>query len=347
MKKLIYYAGIMIVAVIILPMLIVRGCSQNPGKMPDMPGEQKQQQQQISKNVQIVVYNTENDTEFETDIEEYLKGVLAAEMPAKFSIEALKAQAVAARSFAYGRLNGTYKSKEGIHDPKGLCIDPSHCQAWISKTAAMKGWGIFLAGTNWNRIERAINETRGIVAVYDGKIANTLFHSNSGGRTENSEEVWDGVSVPYLRSVASNDDKNTKDYKAVVSVKTEVVKDKLLAAYPEAKPGKNIAAGIKILDYTTGGRVKTLKIGDTSLKGTEFRSLLGLRSARFTIEKAGSDSLKITTLGYGHGVGMSQWGADALAKKGATFDEILKFYYTGIELSTIDKLGGTSGSAVK
>ena len=341
MKKLIYYAGTMLIAVIILPMLIVKGCSPGTEKAPDMPGKQK------TESVPITVYDTENDTEAQMDLEEYLKGVLAAEMPAQFDIEALKAQAVAARSFAYGRLTGTYKSKEGIHDPKGLCVDSTHCQAWISRAAAMKGWGIFFAARNWSRIERAVAETKGIIAAYDGKIANTLFHSNSGGRTENSEEVWDGISVPYLRSVDSSDDKYNKDYKAVVTVKKTDLEEKLRVSYPDAKPGKDSAASIKILDYTTGGRVKTLKVGNVNMKGTEFRNLLGLRSANFTIEKAGSDALKITTFGYGHGVGMSQWGADALAKKGGTFDEILRFYYTGIELTTIDKLSYSTPATAK
>ena len=341
MKKLIYYAGIMLIAVVILPMLIVKGCSQSSEEVPEMP------EKQMTDSIPITVYDMENSTETKMDIEEYLKGVLAAEMPAQFDIEALKAQAVAARSYAYGRLAGTYKSKEGIHDSKGVCIDSTHCQAWTSKTAAMKGWGIFFAARNWNRIVRAVNETRGIIAIYDGKIANTLFHSNSGGRTENSEEVWDGISVPYLRSVDSSDDKYNKDYKAVVMVKTGDLAAKLTAAYPDAELGRNAAASIKILDYTTGGRVKTLKVGNINLKGTEFRSLMSLRSVKFSIEKAGSDELKITTYGYGHGVGMSQWGADALAKKGGTFDEILKFYYTGIELTTIYKFSNSAQITVK
>lgn len=336
MKKLIYYAGIMLIAVVILPMLIVKGCSYSPEK------EQNKQGKQMSGTIPITVYDTKNNTETKMDMEEYLKGVLAAEMPAQFDIEALKAQAVAARSYTYGRLNGTYSSKEGVHDPKGMCIDPAHCQAWTSKAAAMKNWGIFFAARNWNRIEKAVNETKGIIVIYDGKVANTLFHSNSGGRTENSEEVWEGVRVPYLRSVDSSDDKFNKDYKTVVTIKTSDLLEKLRGLYPDVEIARNAAASIKILGYTAGGRVKTLKIGNVSLKGTEFRSLLSLRSANFSISKAGSDGLMITTYGYGHGVGMSQWGADALAKKGGTFDEILKYYYTGIELTTIDKFQVTS-----
>lgn len=336
MRKLVYYAGIMLIAVVILPMLVVRSCSgPAPEKLPETPEKPKAQ------SIPIVVYDTENDTEMKMDLEEYLKGVVAAEMPAEFDIEALKAQAVAARSFAYGRITGTYKSKEGVHDPRGLCIDPAHCQAWKSKADATKSWGVLFAARNWGKIERAVSETRGVIAVYDGKIANTLFHSNSGGRTENSEEVWDGVSVPYLRSVESGDDKNTRDYKAAVTVKLEELEKKLAAAYPDAKPVKDIAASMKVIDYTTGGRVKTLKIGNITMKGTEFRSLLGLRSAKFIFEKSG-DALKITTYGYGHGVGMSQWGANALAKKGGTYAEILKYYYTGIDLVTIDKFNNTA-----
>lgn len=325
MKKLLFYAGVMIAVVILLPLLIVKGCrfsAEEPSEQPDVVIGEK-----------ILVYDSSSKTEKNMDFEEYLKGVVAAEMPADFDIEALKAQAVAARTFAYGRKIGEYESRAGIHDNADICTDFTHCQAWISKEAAMKKWGIFSASKNWSKITKAVNETKGMIITYDNKVINALFHANSGGKTENCEDVWEGVKVPYLRSVESNGEDAAKDFKFTVTIKINDFLDKLKNQYPKTKlSGKNIPGGIKVLEYSEGGRVKTLKIGDITMKGTDLRTLLGLRSTNFKIEKAGNDSVKITTLGYGHGVGLSQWGANYLAKRGGTFDEILKYYYTGVEI---------------
>ena len=173
--------------------------------------------------------------------------------------------------------------------------------------------------------------------MYEGKVANTLFHSNSGGKTEDSEYVWEGVSVPYLRSVTSGGEEENKDYKNTVLIKNSEAVEKLLKEYPDMKlSSSKLFSSIKILDYTPGGRVASLEVGDEQIKGTDFRRILGLKSANFKIEKADSNTLKITVLGYGHGVGMSQWGANYLAKRGGTYDEILKYYYSGVKLTTID-----------
>ena len=329
MKKLIYYTCVIILVVILLPLLIVKGCGTSEKEAPKA-------EKPSGTGIKITVYITGEKRVQEMDLEEYIKGVVAAEMPASFGIEALKAQAVAARTFAYGRLAGVYRSAPGAHDGIDVCTDPAHCQAWISKENAMKNWGIFFASRNWAKIEGAVNETAGIIVTYDGKIANTLFHSNSGGMTENSEEVWDGTYVPYLRSVVSKGEDNYKEYRSVVMLDDNDFIEKLRNKYPDIKLGKDVFSDIKILDHTTGGRVNTIRIGNTTIKGTEFRALFGLNSANFNIEKANGGALKITVLGYGHGVGMSQCGADWLAKKGATFDEILRYYYTGVDLTTID-----------
>lgn len=330
MKKLVYYAGILIVVIILLPMFIVKSCS-SPGK--ETPGGKPSG----SAGEIIAVYNTFAGKTQQMDLEEYIKGVVAREMPADFDIEALKAQAIAARTFAFGRMTGVYQSKPGVHDGVCICTDPAHCQAWVSKDSIMKQWGIFFSARNWNKINKAVTDTKGIIVTYDGRIANTLFHSNSGGMTENSEEVWEGISVPYLRSVVSSGEEGSNDYKAVVLIKSTDFINSLKNRYPDIKLNRqNLLSNIKILDYTQGKRVKTIKTGNITIKGTEFRSIFNLHSANFKIEKADEDTLRITTLGNGHGVGMSQWGADSLAKKGGTFEEILKYYYTGIELTTIE-----------
>ncbi len=330
MKKLVYYAGMMIAVVILLPLFIVKGCGHSAEKKPstNVTG---------SKERTILVYDSTKHKTVKMNLEEYIKGVVAAEMPADFDMEALKAQAVAARTFAYGRLTGVYKSKQGVHDDADICTDSTHCQAWCSRESAMKKWSVFFAARNWSRIEKAVQDTSGMIVVYRGNIANTLFHASSPGKTENSEDVWAGTVVPYLRSVDSGGEERSKGYITSVLIKKARLLEKLAQAYPDAKIKEDVLDKIKILDYTTGGRVKTLKVGNLTLKGTEFRTLFNLRSSDFTVEKADGQTLKITTTGYGHGVGMSQWGADSLAKKGGTYMEILKHYYTGVDIVSIEE----------
>jgi stage II sporulation protein D len=336
MKKLAYCAAMMIVIVILLPLLIVKGCGH--------PTAEKPPEGTITgSELKISVYDTISNTSSIMNLEDYIKGVVAAEMPADFDMEALKAQAVAARTFAYGRLTGVYQSKQGVHDGITICTDSTHCQAWISKENAMKKWNIFFSARNWAKIEKAVNGTKGMIVVYKGNIANTLFHASSPGRTENNEDVWSGTAVPYLRSVESSGEENAKGYKTSIIISNAEFVEKLKKAYADYKFGEDIFKTIKILGNTEGGRVKSLKIGDTTLTGTQFRTLYKLRSAAFSIKKNEDGSLKITTTGYGHGVGMSQWGADSLAKKGATYIEILKHYYTGVDVISINEYAAKSG----
>jgi stage II sporulation protein D len=328
MKKLIYYASVMAAIVILLPMIIVRSCGVTPEQKPPSVSEPE-------KLLEITVYNKALGKAETVELEEYIKCVTAAEMPADFDLEALKAQAVAARTFAYGRMSGAYSSKKGVHDGIDICTDPSHCQAWVSKENARKKWGILFASRNWGKIEKAVNETKGLIAVYEGKVANTLFHASSPGRTENAEDVWPGKSVPYLRSVESLGDEASGGYTAIVSINPDKLAEKLLEAYPDAITEIDLSEDIEILGYTTGGRVSEIRVGNIIMRGTEFRSLLGLRSACFSIRAADDGKIEIVTTGHGHGVGMSQWGANALAKTGGTFREILQHYYTGIDIISI------------
>ena len=335
MKKLIYYAGIMIVIVVLLPMIIVRGCSPSPSPSTSTLPPTPLKEEVIVEDVKINIYNASLDKLQEMDLEEYIKEVVAAEMPADFSLEALKAQAVAARTFAYGRMSGVYSSKQGVHDGADVCTESTHCQAWMGKDAAMKKWGVLFASRNWGKIEKAVNETKGLIVVYQGSIANTLFHASSAEKTESVEEVWSGSPVPYLQSVESGGEEASKGYISSKSLNVEQMLGKLREKYPDAEFSGDIFESIEILDHTVGGRVRTLKIGEITMKGTEFRTLFGLRSAYFTIEQDEGDKLKVTTTGHGHGVGMSQCGADSLAKKGGTFKEILEHYYRGANVISI------------
>ncbi|MCX7920958.1 MAG: stage II sporulation protein D [Clostridia bacterium] len=330
MRKLMYYTCLMLVVVIIMPLIIVKGCSSSlPEEDYTLPGEEKA--------IKIKVYTHNEDKVEEMYLEEYIKGVVVAEMPADFELEALKAQAVAARTYAVGRMMKLYKPKEDLHNGADICTDPAHCQAWISKEKAMKKWSFFSGLKNWKKIEKSVAETRNIVITYDGKVINPLFHSNSGGRTENAEEVWAGTGSPYLKSVPSKGEDASSEYKVTKTITVEEFISKLENEYKDSKiKEKDILEQIKVVDYTEGGRVKNIKIGNITLKGTDIRRIFSLRSANFKIEEGDKGKINITTIGNGHGVGMSQWGSNHLAKNEATYEEILKYYYSGVKLGTIN-----------
>lgn len=320
-----------IVITILLPLFIVKGCGIGIEEAPyiEKPKE--------GKDLIIKVYLKDEDRVAEMGLEEYIKGVVAAEMPTDFGIEALKAQAVAARTYAYGRMTKRYAAANNPHPDAHVCTDHTHCQAWVDRKTAMKKWGILNAFRNWNRVSRAVEETEGIVIVYEGELINALYHANSGGRTENAEDVWEGVSAPYLRSVASNGEEEGPGYRTVTEIKTGDFIETLRDHYPDIRVASgDLLSGIRINDYTEGGRVKTISIGNVTLKGTEFRKIFSLKSANFIIERAGENTLKITTLGNGHGVGMSQCGADYMARNGGSFEEIIKYYYKGVKLVKIN-----------
>lgn len=327
MKKVLSYFAVMMGILMILPLVIVRSCSLPEEKIiPEAP----------KKQMTLRVYFTDEKIIKEVPLEEYLKGVVAAEMPAAFEIEALKAQAVAARTYAYGRMKKIFKASGELHEEADICTDSKHCQAWISKKSALKNWGILSGLRYWNKISKAVKETENIIIVYQDTVINPVFHANSGGKTENAEEVWEGKSVPYLKSVNSQGEETGMDYQTSMTWEKSEFVTKLKEEYPEIKLNeKNLLKNIKIESVSEGGRVKMIKIGNISIKGTDFRRIFSLKSTCFSVEEEDDQTLKITTLGYGHGVGMSQWGANSLSMKGASFEEIIKWYYQGVELSAI------------
>ncbi|HHV30161.1 stage II sporulation protein D [Acetivibrio mesophilus] len=329
MKRFVRYVLLMTIIVVILPLIIVRGCST---VIEDIVPEEKE-------DMKLKVYIKGQDEVEEMSLEEYLMGVVAAEMPADFELEALKAQAIAARTYVYGRMKKIYSPKDDTHKGADICTDSAHCQAWIKKDDAMAKWGTLKAFDNWGKIERAVRETEGIIILYDKKVVNPVFHANSGGMTENAEDVWEGTKVPYLKSVKSEGEDKSSGYKVETVFKEEEITKKLKEEYPDIEiEAEDLLEEIEILERTRAGRVKEIRIEDVVIKGTQLRSLLGLRSTNFNIEKGDNNEVIITTIGYGHGVGMSQWGANSLAKNGGTYEEILKHYYTGISLDTIENI---------
>ena len=249
------------------------------------------------------------------DLEEYLVGVVLAEMPASFEEEALKAQAVVARTYGIRALEGKRKHQEG-----DICGDSTCCQGYLDPAD--------YGGTQeaLQKVRDAVAATAGQVLTYEGELVEATYFSCSGGVTEDAVAVW-GTDVPYLQSVASPGEEGAAYYVDGVEFTLEDFLDKLnleLSGDPGTWLGK--------VTYTAGGGVDTMVIGGKTYKGTEIRKLLGLRSTAFDMD-ATEETIAVTTRGYGHRVGMSQYGANAMASSGSTYGEILAHYYRGTELT--------------
>ncbi len=266
----------------------------------------------------ITVFNHETKTVSEVPIESHLVGVLAAEMPATYESEALKAQAVAARSYILSKS----ESSNSDHPDAIICTNPNHCKGWISEDKAKSGWQSSERNSNWKKLKKAVNSTKGEFMVCDGETVEAFFFASSGGKTENSEDVWGG-SRPYLKSVESPGDVLSPDHKSTVKISADDFSRILGGSFPPV---------ISDITRTAGGSVSTIKINEKTFKGTEIRKMFGLKSANFTVSTS-SDLMTFTVLGYGHGVGMSQVGANFMAKNGKNYTEILSHYYTNIQIA--------------
>lgn len=263
----------------------------------------------------------------EVQLDSYLYGVVSAEMPADYEIEALKAQAVVARTYTIYKI----QNAKGKHGEADICDDFACCQAWISKEDRMNKWEESKREENWNKIVEAVNSTAGKVITYDGSPINAFFHSNSGGTTEVPINVWGGSGYPYLQVVQTTGEDTYKQYASEVSLTKEEVIQKIKQTHEEIVIDYNIPDQIKILEYTESGRVKTIQFGNVNLSGVEARTIFGLKSSNFTVQIE-AEQVKFEVKGYGHGVGMSQTGADTLAKEGKTYEEIIKHFYKDVEI---------------
>ena len=265
----------------------------------------------------------------ELPIDEYLYGTVSAEMPVKYELEALKAQAIVSRTYTIYQIEHNNKK----HGDADICDDYACCQAWISKEDRIARWDKDVANANWDKIVKAVNETAGKVATYNGEAINAFFHSSSGGKTETVSNVWGGTNLPYLQSVETTGETNYEQYSSEVKLSKEDLINKLKESYSDISIDFNIDDAIKILEYTESGRVKTIKFGNKEIAGTEARRIFGLKSTNFSTNIDG-DFITLSVIGYGHGVGMSQTGADSLAKQGYSCEDIIKHFYTGVELKT-------------
>ncbi len=260
-------------------------------------------------------------------LEEYLYGVVAAEMPASFETEALKAQAVAARTYAVNR--SRFPNKD--HPDANLCADSAHCKAYLPPQELEEKFQT--KPELLEKIKLSVDNTNGEIAVYQGEPISAVFHSTSSGMTENARDVWGG-DLPYLVSVVSQGEEASPRYTETKRFSKNELIQKINAGEKKVSFSENPKNWFSGWEKNDSGSIKSVNLCGTKFKGTELRTLLGLRSTHFEITVA--DDISITTKGNGHGVGMSQYGANDMAKKGYTYEQILKKYYTGIALSYLD-----------
>lgn len=258
------------------------------------------------------------------DLDEYLVGVVLAEMPVTFETEALKAQAVAARTYARkATVTG------GKHEDGSLCDSPGCCQAYMTEEEFLSRGG---TREGLEKVRTAVTQTSGLVLTYAGELIEATYFSCSGGSTEAAVAVW-GTDYPYLQAVDSPGEEKAAHDRDTVTFSLEQFQSALgivLTEEPES--------WFREVTYTAGGGVDTMVIGGTTYTGKQLRSLLGLRSTALSIRVQG-DTVTVTTRGYGHRVGMSQYGADAMAVTGSDFCQILTHYYPGTEITRLESEG--------
>ena len=335
MKKVFIYFFIFLLIFFLLPAFLTKRNWEVSAKVPENIDEEKVNEKEVYdyKNYGTIklLHEATNEVE-EVDLDTYLCNVVSAEMPVDFELEALKAQAIVARTYTI------YKIQNKKHENADVCDNSSCCQAWISKEDRLVRWDEDKRQSNWEKIEKCVNETKGKIITYEGKPINAFFHSNSGGTTELPVNVWGGGSqYPYLQIVETAGEDGYTQYQSEVVLSQDELIEKLKTKYQDITIDFNNNEDLKILEYTDSGRVKTVKFGNHEISGTEVRTLFELKSTNFEIIKE-DKNIKFTVKGYGHGVGMSQTGADSLAKQGKNYEEIIKHFYVGVEISEVNSI---------
>lgn len=306
--------------------LPLHGIFQNDGKENEKSSDKEAKREVVKTEDEetISVMLRSSGKTVDIAMKEYLCGAVAGEMPAVYELEALKAQAVACYTYA--------KTKEAA----GVVItdNPEINQSYLSKEELQKKWGDKY-DAYFGKIEKAVTAVMGEYLTYDGELVSTIaYHAISSGNTESASDIWGGNPIPYLVSVDSSADLLSPNYKVTTVYTFDQIKDKLekagVACDFSSYTDETVIGGIV---RTVNGAVKTVTVCGIDLSGAEFRSALGLRSLNYSISVK-NKAFTVVTLGYGHGVGMSQYGANMLAGSGMTYKEILAHYYPGTEISS-------------
>lgn len=341
MKKVILYFIAFIVVCFFLPAILTK----KDAKFVETSSKSNNEIIENTDNTQENIKSTYNYKNYGTikllhkktgeveqvNLDDYLCNVVSAEMPADYEIEALKAQAVVARTYTI------YKINNKKHENADICDDSTCCQAWVDKETRFSRWEESKRESNWEKIQKCVQETQGQIITYQNQPINAFFHANSGGKTELPVNVWGGTGLPYLQVVETAGEEGYKQYESEVELTQDELIEKLKTKYSDISIDFSNQEDLKILEYTDSGRVKTVKFGNHEISGVETRTLLGLKSTNFEISKE-NDKIKFTVKGYGHGVGMSQTGADAMAKQGKNYKEIINHFYSGVEIKEVNLL---------
>lgn len=273
--------------------------------------DNNKQESSLNSNSTIVTVYRNNGDVLKLELEEYIIGVVASEMPASFNIEALKAQSILSRTYALKAIKSNKK-----------LTDTVSTQVYKDSAQLKKMWGNNY-DVYYNKIKKAIESTKGKTIKYNNEYIEAVFHSTSNGFTENSKEVW-GNYFPYLVSVESKYDTNVNSFSKTISISYEELSSKLGIIL-------NKDSSVEYIKNESG-RISNITIDGISFKGTTFRNKLGLRSTDFELIFNDND-VTINTRGYGHGVGMSQYGANEMAKLGMSYKDIIYYYYTGVSIN--------------
>ena len=332
-------------AALVLTVLLFGGAYLAAGgeRVPETrEGDAQEQSAQGQRDSAVLLTVQDGETVESMALDQYLRGVVRGEMPASFELEALKAQAAAERTYVYYQLAAGRKE---AHPDADVCTDPGCCSAWLSEEAAREKWGEDFDGWE-SRIEEAVAATDGQTALYDGQPILAVFHSSSAGKTAEAGDVWSG-DVPYLRSVDSPEGEETvPNYYSAAEFTAAEAKTLLAQAHPELTFSGGPDKWFGAAERDDSGRVSTVEVCGAPLRGVEVRRIFSLRSACFTIDAA-AEKVTFRVTGYGHGVGMSQYGANELARQGKTWQEILTWYYAGITVGPAPETVQTAEAVVQ
>ncbi len=322
MKKIIFYVIFVIFLIFTMPIIFTNKFETKEVLSSDIESEKFD----YGDYSTIKLLHVADNSIEELDLDTYLYGVVASEMPASFDIEALKAQAVVARTYTIYQIRNGNK-----HENANICDSAACCQAWISKQNRFARWEENMQEEYWAKIVKAVNETKGKIIFYNNEPINAVFHSNSGGKTELAINVWGG-DLPYFQAVETSGEDAYTSYNSEIKISKDELIQIMLENYPEFEINFEKEDSIKILEFTEGDRIEKIKIGNIETSGVEARKIFGLKSAKFDFEIL-EDSIEFKVVGYGHGVGLSQCGSDLLAKSGKNFIEIIKYYYKDVAIS--------------
>lgn len=318
-RALLALLGLLVLLLIFLPALLV---GIKPRPVPPSAGYA----------ITVRVLRHDNGQTLDLPLEEYVKGVVAAEMPAAFHPEALKAQAVLARTYVVRRLRlfGGPGVAGGSAD---VSSDPTQGQAWLDQRALRQKWGLLGYYRYWGKVSAAVDTTSGQILTYQGEVADGLYHSTCGGHTESAREVW-GNDVPYLTGVPCDYCRQSPRYRTQLYVALRTLGQAVPSSAGGSSSGGSKTPVPELLESTVTGRVRLLQVGGVTVRGTEVRERLGLPSTWFSWQVEG-DRVRFDVRGWGHGVGMCQYGADGQARQGRSYLEILQYYFPGTTVRLI------------